>query len=229
MTCSIENASLLQVLEELGGRTGVAFVAAQSIGDDRVSLEVVDVLFDEGLRRLLRSYDAFLYYSASDEAVSSLRAVWIYAKGAGTALQPVPQETEAAVAELRERLGDADPRVREQAYMALISRPDDASRELVLNALRGSTETDEDLRQRLLLGTIHQGMDVPRDLLADLALADGSELLRLLALDALADDPTVGDVAAAAVNDPSPMVRQRAQEILGAMAAANRSEPPQPF
>ena len=192
MTCSIENVSILQVLEELGGRTGVAFVPAESITDDRVSLEVVNLPLDEGVRRLLRDYDAFLYYSASDDALSSLRAVWIYPKGAGSALQPVPKESSTtAIAGWRERIVHPDPRVREQAYIALIASPDDASRELVLNALRGVTETDEDLRQRVLLSAIHQGVDVPDDLLAALALADGSEVLRLLALDALADDPAV--------------------------------------
>jgi hypothetical protein len=50
--------------------------------------------------------------------------------------------------------------------------------------------------------------------------------LRVLALDALAENPAIESIAASVANDPSPMVRQRAQEILEARAAANRHENP---
>ena len=129
------------------------------------------------------------------------------------------------LAALRERIDDPDPQVREHAYMALLARQDDTSRELVWAALRGATESDEDLRQRILASAMNQSVDLPPDLLADLALVDGSEVLRVLALDALADGPRSEDVAVTAASDPSPMVRQRAEEILEAKAANRRKSP----
>jgi len=225
MTCSIDNSSLLEVLEDLGGKTAIAFVPAESIANDRLSLEVADVPVDDGIRQLLRDYDTFLYYAPGDDSVASLRVVWLYAKGAGSTLQPVPQES-SSVAELREQVASPDARVREHAYIVLLARPDDQSRELVWSALRGATEIDEDLRQQILVSAMNRGTDVPQDLLANLVLGNDSATLRVLALDALAEDPTVESVATSVANDQSPMVRQRAQEILQAKAAANRLEHP---
>ena len=225
MTCSIDNSSLLEVLEDLGAKTAIAFVPAESIANDRVSLEVVDLPVDDGIRQLLRDYDSFPFDAPGDDRFSSLRVVWLYAKGAGSALQPVPRES-SNVAELREQVASPDARVREHAYSALLARPDDHSRELVWSALRGATEIDEDLRQQILVNAMNLGMDVPQDLLANLVMGNDSATLRVLALDALAENPAIESVAASVANDPSPMVRQRAQEILQAQAAANRHEYP---
>jgi hypothetical protein len=144
----------------------------------------------------LRRYDAFLYYGGTDSTPASLRVVWIYRKGSGAALQPVPPESWAATPELQQGVRDPDPAVRERAYVALMSRHDAVSREIVLNALRGATENDDGVRQRLLSSAVQQAMDIPQDLLADVARTDPSEVLRLLALDALAVDAAVKDVAA---------------------------------
>ena len=225
MSCRIENASLLEVLEDLSGKTAIAFVPAESISNDRVSLEVADLPVDDGIRQLLRDYDSFLFYAPGDDRVASLRVVWLYPKGAGSTLQPVPRES-SSVDELRERVADPDTRVREQAYVALLARPDDQSRELVWSALRGATEIDDDLRQQILVSSMNQGVDVPKDLLTNLVLGSDSATLRVLALDALAEDPAIESVAASVANDPSPMVRQRAQEILQAKATANQLEHP---
>ena len=224
MTCSIRTAALSQVLEVLAEKTGVTFVPTETIRGDDVTVEMVNVPVEAGLRRLLRRYDTFLYYGASGDSPSSLRAVWIYPKGVAASLQPFPQESLAA-ADIRQRVADPDPRVRENAYAALISKDDETSRELVVNALRGATEPDAALRERLLTETINQGMELPSDLLTNLARMDGSELIRLRALDALAEDPAGVDAAAAAAGDPSPMVRERAQQILAAHAGPNRRPP----
>ena len=225
MSCRIENSPLLEVLDDLSGKTAIAFVPAENISNDRVSLEVVDLPVDDGIRQLLRDYDSFLFYAPGDDRFSSLRVVWLYRKGAGSALQPVPRES-SNVAELREQVASPDARVREHAYSALLARPDDHSRELVWSALRGATEIDEDLRQQILVNAMNLGMDVPQDLLANLVMGNDSATLRVLALDALAENPAIESVAASVANDPSPMVRQRAQEILQAQAAANRHEYP---
>ena len=57
-------------------------------------------------------------------------------------------------------------------------------------------------------------MELPADLLTYLARWDGSEAIRLMALDALTLEPALKDVAQAALDDSSALVRQRAKEIL---------------
>ena len=220
ISCDIRTAPLSQVLTALAERTGVTFVPADTIRGDDITLEMTNVPLEAGLRRLLRRYDTFMSYGASENS-PSLRTVWIYPKGLGAALQPVAQDSLGA-ADIRQRVTDPDPRVREEAYAALISRDDETSRELLTYALRGA-EADEGLREQLLTEIINQAVKLPSDLLTDLTRTDTSELIRLRALDALVDDPAgVDAAAAAAAGDPSPMVRERAEQILAAHAATNR-------
>jgi type II secretory pathway component GspD/PulD (secretin) len=93
VTCAIENSPIGEVLQEFGARTQVAFVTSDDVADDRISLNLDNVPFEEAVRRLLRRYDAFLYCGGTDSAPASLRVVWIYPKGSGAALQPVPRES----------------------------------------------------------------------------------------------------------------------------------------
>jgi hypothetical protein len=226
LTGSIQNYPMRSVLEELGSRTEVTLISAadMDIGEDRVSAELEDVPLDEGLRRLLKDYDAFFYYGVVGNAPSSLRAVWIYPKGAASALRPVPPEAWASTKELEASLADWNPEIRERAYEALMSRSDSRSWELVLQALRGASETNQEVRQRILSSAINNRMQLPPDLLTDLARWDGSEGIRLMALDTLAADPAVKELAEAALTDPSQAVRERAKEILGALNSVERVE-----
>jgi hypothetical protein len=224
LTCKVRTAALSHVLDALSEQTGVTFVAADTVRGEDVSLELVDVPVEQGMRRLLRSYDTFFFYGAGGDGRGSLRAVWVYQRGAGVALHPVPQEP-SVTADDQRRAADADPHVREAAYTELMSRGDAASRELVLNAVRGVSEPDNEVRARLLAHALNQGIELPRELLVDLVRADGSDTMRLLALDALTGDPAAPQAAAAAADDPSAMVRDRARQILEAQAAQRRPPP----
>jgi hypothetical protein len=218
VTGHVHNRSLGEVLDEVTRHTRVAFVAADGIRDDSISAELLDTPLDEALRRLLSRYDTFFYYGVVGNTPSKLRAVWIYAKGTAAALRPVPPETWAGTGELEASVTDANPRVRERAYEALMNGASDRGRELVLDAIRGLSEQDEGVRQRLLSNAMSKGMDLPPDLLTDLVRGDGSEDMRLMALDVLATTapPTTAKAAAeAALNDPSGAVRERAADILG--------------
>jgi hypothetical protein len=216
------------VLEAIRARTRVSFVLTDGIESPPVSVQLVDVPIDESVRQLLRGYDVFLYYAAGDRGPASLQTVWVFPKGMGSVARPVPPQFWAGSAELRERARSGDVRTREQAYVVLMSRPDPESRAVVLDALRGVTETDPALRERLLSSAIQQDIDVPGELLAELARADGSEIVRLIALDGLAGDPAARDVAAALVDDPSASVQQRAREIVAEwQVAPDRPAPPE--
>ncbi|HEX2341926.1 MAG TPA: hypothetical protein VHI98_15735 [Vicinamibacterales bacterium] len=220
MTATVQDSPIGSVLEELDSQTDVALIPADDldIAEHRISVQLADVPLDEGLRRLLKDYDTFFYYGGVGNAPSSLQAVWIYPKGTASALRPVPPEAWASSKELEAGFADRSPEVREQAYVALLLRPGSAGRERVLQAIRGVSETDEAVRQRLLSSAISNGMRLPPDLLADLARWDGSEGIRLMALDALVGDPIVQETAQAALTDSSQTIRKRAKEILAELA-----------
>ena len=217
LTARIQRLPLAVVLEEIARLTRVTFVPADGIAEDSISAALSDVPLDEALRRLLKEYDAFFYYGAVGSTPSTLRAVWIYAKGTAVALRPVPPEAWAGTGELQLSLTDANPDVRERAYEALMERPSDRSRELILFAIRGASEQDAGMRQRLLSNAVSKGMELPPDLLTDLARGDGSEEIRLIALEALATtapQATAKEAAEAALYDPSGTIRERAADIL---------------
>jgi hypothetical protein len=221
LTASVQESPIGSVLEKLDSQTDVALIPAEDvdIAEHRISAQLADVPLDEGLRRLLKDYDTFFYYGGVGNAPSSLQAVWIYPKGTASALRPVPPEAWASSKELEASVADWFPEVRERAYEALMLRPGSAGRERVLQAIRGVSETDEAVRQRLLSSAISNGMRLPPDLIADLARWDGSEGIRLMALDALAGDPIVEEIAQAALTDSSQTIRKRAKEILAELGA----------
>jgi hypothetical protein len=215
LTARLENSPIQAVLHELSERTNVAIVAADDLEGALVSAELTNVSVDEGLRNILKDYDTFFYYGAIGQpSGSSLRAVWVYAKGTAATLRPVPLAAWGSTAEIEKAVADRDPAVREQAYDALMSRTDPASRNLVLQAIRGATETDPELRQRLLSNAMSKGVELPHDVLADLVRSDGTEEIRMMALDGLSGDQAALDVAVAALTDPSDVVRERAKEFL---------------
>lgn len=202
------------VLHAVTTRADVALVVAPEIDQDRVAADVRGLPMDRAVRELLKNYDAFFFYGGTTPSPTELRGVWVYPKGTAALLRPVPPEAWAANRELTALLPTADARTREQIYESLMSRPDPASRETVLQALRGATEPDTELRERLLSSAISRGLPFPPQLLRDIAAADRSDTIRLMALDALAFEDDASQVAQGALADPSDAVRERAAEIL---------------
>jgi hypothetical protein len=214
LTVKVRNHALGMVLGEIAARTAVTLVLAPEIEQDSVSADVLRLPLDRGLRGLLKEYDTFFFYAGGASGPAELRGVWIYPKGAASLLQPVPPEAWASSRELKGLLAQSNPTIREQTYEALMSRPDAESQDLVVQALRGASESDPELRQRLLSSAISKGVTFPPDLLPYIVLADASETIRLMALDALASGPDVKQIAETALSDPSEAVRDRAAQIL---------------
>jgi len=210
-----EPATLGAVLAAIGERSGIAIVVATpDIEQDPVSVDIKGMSLDRALRELLKPYDAFFLYGSTTTAPAELRGVWIYRQGTATLLQPVPPETWASSRELKDALAQAEPGARERIYETLLTRPDPDSQAIVMQALRGTTEPDAELRERLLSSAISSGVAFPPGLLSEMAIADRSEAIRLMALDALVLDPDVTQVAQSALGDPSDVVRERAAQIL---------------
>jgi len=217
LTVQVQDVPLGVLLEEISSRTGIACVPADGIRQEVVSAELASAPLGDALRALLDRYDTFFYYGAAGFAPSTLRAVWIYPQGAAAALRPVPPEVWAGVDDLEASLTDANPKIRERAYEALMEQHSSRGRELVLEAIRGASEQDEGVRQRLFSAAVSKGVELAADFLLDLVRGDGSPEMRVMALDALATtaSPAATQQAAeTALSDPVPTVRQKAADIL---------------
>jgi len=212
------NTGLRAALHELARQTAVRITVAQEVEDTDISLDFGGPL-DMGLRALLANYDAFFSYGGKADEPVSLRAVWVYPKGAALTLRPAPLEACTASRELESRSSDGGPAVRQTAYVALMSRADARSRELVMQAIQGLSEKDEGLRQRIFSAAIARGLAISPEMLAGMAGGDASEFIRWMALDALSQFPQARQAAEAALTDSSPLVRQKAGELMTVLAA----------
>ena len=198
------------VLDEISRKASLAVILAEDLREHLVSLQLRDVPLDEGLRELLKEHDVFLFYGAEEKPPSSLKAVWVYPRGTGRGLEPTPPEQWASTREIERRVADRDPTVRSRAVEALIERKRERAREVVLKALK---DEDDQVRTQALYGAVNSDLELPSAVLVE-ALNDTSADVRFLALEALAQSPQAGEMASRALHDPSPHVREKAQEIL---------------
>jgi hypothetical protein len=178
LTAHIENQSFQAVCAELASIAKVNFVLADGIAESQISLQVTNVPLEEAVRKLLAHYDAFYFYSASKGAPAALRSAWVYPQGTASVLQPASPEAWATSKDLEQLLSDTDPQAREAAYETLLSRPSPRSQARIVEALKGATEKDEAIRQRILADALSKGFPVPAEVLADLARADPSAAIR---------------------------------------------------
>lgn len=218
LTVRIKNWSLEWLLDRISDKSGIAFVAPQGMGTERVSLNLQNLPLEEALRQILSNHDTFFVWAADQQPAkpASLKAVWVYPKGKGRNLQPLPAEEWASTKELRKKLSDRDAKVRAAAVKSLIERNGERAEEDVLQALR---DTDAKVRSRTLFYAYDRGVHLPPSILKDLEASDSSPEVRFLALQALDGDPNFEDIAQQALSDPDPHVREEARELLGSRKA----------
>lgn len=220
LTVQVQNRPLEWVLEEISRRVHVAIVKAAGVGGERISLQIKNLPLDDALRHILVEHDTFFFYGVEKDGPASLRVVWVYPRGKGRGIVPVPPESWASTAELERRLGDPDPAVRAQSLAGLIERRRDQAVEEVL---RGLGDWNEQVRTQALYGALNAGVTIPPETLGQMALGDPSANVRFLALEALGGDPNAGAIAQQALNDPNPQVQQKAREIIRRLEAPTRS------
>lgn len=223
LTVRVENRSQDWILEEISRQAKVAITRVSGSGPRHVTMHFQDLSLDEGLRQILASQDAFFFYGAAGKTPAVLRAVWIYAKGKGEGVEPVPPEAWASSKDLERDVADPDPDVRARAVEALIERKHDGARDIVLDALK---DQDDGVRSTALHESLANDVDLPTELLTELALGDPSPDVRFLALDGLADHAGVRAIAERAAHDPSLPVRQKAREILQELDGTPHPPPP---
>jgi hypothetical protein len=199
-------------LEHVARDANVAIIGMGTTPDEAVEIELSDVPVDEALRRLLGHHDAFFFYGAEgDGNPARLRAVWVYPKGRGRGLAPVPPEAWAGTKELEVRLSDPDAVTRALAIHGLTERKGERALDDVLRALQDS---DQEVRTRALYGAITAGVRLPAEVLQNLLANDLSSNVRFLALQRLQSMPGARAAAMRALKDPHPHIREKASEIL---------------
>ena len=226
LTLKAKSVPLAAILEAIGDAARVALVIpTEGVGDAPVSVEMPNYPLEEALRTLLADYDAFFYYGAGEKDPARLQIVWVYPKGKGQGLAPVPPEEWASSDEMRDQLASSDPEQRARAIDALVNRKGSAAQEEVMTALEDDNAT---VRSQALYSAMNRALDLPPETLNKLATDDASPDVRFLALESLqaTNDPNLRALAEQALNDPDLNVQNKAREILSQLDAAN--QPPAP-
>jgi HEAT repeat protein len=228
ITIQADKRSLGSLLRSIARRASLSISVAPELEAERVVIALSDVPLDEGLRRLLRGYDAFFFYAGSQTA-PELAAVWVFPEGRGRGLAPANVEAAASDADIEARLTNPDPETRIRAIAGLIERRGADALSAVLTAL---SDEDDQVRIRALQLAFGEGLDVPAERLFDLALNDRSPNVRLQALQTAPDRPELAVVAESAQHDPDPNVQNEARAILARLGGGNTTSPdanrPQP-
>ena len=234
LSVSVTNQPLAQVLSVISQKAMVAITGGGNLGrEQRVTMQFQGLSLEDGLRRLLANYDAFFFYAGDARASgpTTLKSVWVYPKGGGNGLEPVPAEEWASTSEYRGKLSASDPTVRADAIKTVVDREGDRARPAVLKALKDS---DPQVRSSALNAALNASVQISDDRLRDLVANDSSPDVRVLALGGLANGPDAREIATQARNDPDPHVRALAGEILGRLKASeapsspNQQNPPVP-
>ena len=225
LSVSVTNQPLAQVLSVISQKATVAITGGGNLGrEQRVTIQFRGLSLEDGLRRLLANYDAFFFYGgdAGASGPTALKGVWVYPKGGGNGIEPVPAEEWASTSEYRGKLSASDPTVRADAIKTVVDRDGDRARPAVLKALKDS---DPQVRSSALNAALNDGVQISDDRLKDLA-SDSSPDVRVLALGGLANSPDAREIATQARNDPDPHVRALAGEILGRLKASEAPTSP---
>lgn len=212
LSVQVENQPLPRVLDKVSRQTGVGFMIGDGLEEPRISVAFQNLRLEEGIQQILKDQDAFFFYGAEEQGSTRLRGIWVYPRGGGRRLAPLPPEEWASTKEVEQRLADPDPDVRSRAVEVLVERKGKLAVDAVL---RGLKDDDEQVRTRSLYAAVRANLALPVDYLSDLALHNASTNIRFLALSGLEELPAGKEIAKRALADPSPHVRGKAREILG--------------
>jgi hypothetical protein len=216
LTMTAVRTPLAAALKEISTQARLSILIDQSLAKDTItSFQTRAVPVDDGLKALLAGYDVFYLFSSDDETAGSIKTVWVYARGQGRTLEPVPAALWASTQELQRHLEDPNPEVRAETFESLIEREGERGLD---TALRGLMDPDADVRARTLSSAIDADIEIPAQTLETIIL-DGTgqtQSMRVLALQAIEARPEAESVASSVANDPDAMVRELARRILAA-------------
>ena len=216
LSIQVQNRSLVSILEQISDQTGIPIIISEGVKDKTVSFQFQNLPLDQGLQVLLKELDAFFFYGAQGHSPASLSTVWLYPKGKGRRIVPVPPDAYAGTAEMQQNLSDPDPDERARAVEALIKLQGSRALNTVLQVLK---DPDEKVRYRALHQAVRLDVSLPEEFMQRLVLSDPSPVVRFLALEALVNVPganpaTIHKIAELALNDPNETIHEQALDIL---------------
>ena len=227
LSVSARAAALTEVLDQISAQAQIVFVEAEELSSQRISVAFENLPLAEGLQRLFKDYDSFLFFGVDDKPPASVRAVWLYPRGRGRGVTPVPRSAWASTAELNELVKTlTDPKERAEVFGALIARGGPRARDAVIEALG---DADDQVRSFALYTATSNQAEVAPELLMQ-SLNDPSRDVRFLALHALAARSEAAARAAAEFirTDQDPVLRREAEQILEQLAGTSKPQPAPP-
>lgn len=243
LTVLVQDRPLAWIIGEISRQSGIEVAGAETVTAVALSVQIKDIPIDQGLREILKNQDVFFLYEAEERGeegseevkAGSLRAIWVYPKGQGRRIAPIPSEQGGRPGQVAEEGPDAGGVLdRAQAIELLIKRKGEQALDDLLRTLQ---DRDSSLRERALNAALDYGIPLPTSLLDDLVQYDPSPAVRLLALraimngaeEALIEDPHTKTVAELAMSDPSPEVKGLAKQILDRLDDSRPQEEVEPL
>jgi HEAT repeat protein len=224
LTVNVRAAALTGVLEQVSAQTGIAFVQVEDLSGERITAAFAGLPLLDALHELLKNCDSFFFLGVNDKPPASISVAWVYPRGHGRGVAPVPPSAWASTDELRKSAASIeDVHERAAAYQSLIERGGAGANEALTQALG---DADPLVRGFALNSATSKGMEVSRDVLLQ-ALSDPSKDVRFLALQAMAlrSDAEARAAAEFARNDPDPLLRSQAEQMLRNFAAQAGKQP----
>lgn len=221
VTLRAENQSLKKVLATVAEQSGIQ-INAQLIADRELSMQLVRVPLDRALRTILEFEDSFMAFENQTQANAGLKAVWVLPSGTGGTWPPRTIACTREISVLAQQLTAEQASQRAEALDALIDLQGPDAAQTVVQSLR---DHDDDVRYRALLKAHAVGLALPPETLATLVQQDRSELVRMMAIESIANHPAIDEqnkvaFAQSAIRDVSPAVQTRAGEILSHLESA---------
>jgi hypothetical protein len=209
LTFRAKNQSLRSLLKQIGDQAGLRIYLAEGLDKEQLSVEFRHYRLDEALREILKDYDVFFFYGAEkDNQAPPLRAVWIYPSGDAQTLHPLPELTSNPAKEAAPKQTDSIPGIH--ADVLAVPKEDDSATEL----LKALEDASDHVREQALSRALIAGTQVPQETLVNLALADVSAKVRLMAFQALPLNSDFRWVAERAAGDWDQSVSQAAGAVL---------------
>jgi HEAT repeat protein len=214
---------LRTVLTEISVQTRIPIILSDAFEDARLSVTVRDLPLEDAMKRLLADYDTFYLFGPRDKKAASIKAIWIYPKGEGETLQPLPPTVWASTNDLKAQMDDPDVAVRTQAIETLIERLGNKALPIVL---RGLADGDEIVRLATLSAAADSGVEIPAADLHSRILTDPSAHVRIAALRAVDGRPEAQAIASGLRSDPDDDIRNQALAMLGELQRAQSKQRP---
>lgn len=238
LTVKVSNASIDKVLHEIARLTGIRMYGEPSLPTEKLFVEFNELTVEDGLMKVLSSYNFTFISSREVTNPHRIEAVWIFLKDAQDYL-PEKQSNQIHTYDiptghniLPDMTRDASELGKSQNSIVIpeLGGPESAVKFEVdgldnfdnitsrnQNAMIDLERADPEARIAILTSDIV----LPREVVIKHALYDPSPFVRIEAIQSLEGDNQISDIAREALNDPDPSVRAVAMDILQVLNEEN--------